>query len=785
MKISSDVRTNDSNYFDELISTLVSQTFRDAMDTFMKKFYKDNPTTKFWWQYMQMVGILLQHIRAQRDGIWDLHLDAFRQMLPYFFRYDHHNYARWGTVYLAEMHMLPAEVESEFQAGNFVVKDSNHTFNQVDPDHSQEWLNATGKKGGGIVGITKTTSALSRWALSYNLRSQLTVQTRKLFLCEHEDDYKHNESSKGRIKRDEEDEDKILATFRRFNVFGDSSDPSISLQNIVTKDLATTYIENSLLSARQLGQDQLTEFVRTRLLVGQPDGSTTLDIKKPLTKNKAPTFSSLYAVVKPDKNMWKQKVIKVDRNILQRLITAYKAKRPVDLERILHHELMPIPVSLASTNGILHSTNKSMLIDVLTIDLVTPSIVDFEGTTALVIDGQALIMAIGKPRDVSTFGSYADIFVNTVKNMGARFDRIDVVFDHYKQLSIKESTRQKRMKGTRPIRRVVTDTSVTLPSNWSSFISLAENKQDLSELLTNQLILQSPENKIVVVAGGLRDITSVKSSSPELDVSALEANHEEADIRLVLYCINIESDSIVVSSRDTDVLLLLIAHFSKMKCKKLWMKSGTSKKPRYIQIHDIHTRLPKDIVDALLAFHAITGCDSVSQYLGHNKKKAWKIFLEHRYLLSDLGRGELTPATASAAETFICRIYGVTDVDTCDKARVKLFSRSLSHESLPPTTDAAQLHIQRSHYQTNVWIQADTTIQFFQDVTSSGWTISGDVLIPEMMRLPPITEACLEITSCSCTKGCNSRRCSCRQVGLGCTDACKCMDCLMPCMNNN
>ncbi|KAK3893243.1 hypothetical protein Pcinc_002929 [Petrolisthes cinctipes] len=36
-------------------------------------------------------------------------------------------------------------------------------------DQSQEWLGYIGKKGGGNIGITKTTSALSRWALSFNL----------------------------------------------------------------------------------------------------------------------------------------------------------------------------------------------------------------------------------------------------------------------------------------------------------------------------------------------------------------------------------------------------------------------------------------------------------------------------------------------------------------------------------------------------------------------------------------------------------------------------------------
>ena len=45
----------------------------------------------------------------------------------------------------------------DLQKGNFVVKGSGcRQFNQVDPDHSQEWLNGTGKRVGVIVSITKT-----------------------------------------------------------------------------------------------------------------------------------------------------------------------------------------------------------------------------------------------------------------------------------------------------------------------------------------------------------------------------------------------------------------------------------------------------------------------------------------------------------------------------------------------------------------------------------------------------------------------------------------------------
>lgn len=49
-------------------------------------------------------------------------------------------------MYLADRHQLPPEVLAEFQQGNCFVKRSGGTFNQVDPDQSQEWLNATVRK---------------------------------------------------------------------------------------------------------------------------------------------------------------------------------------------------------------------------------------------------------------------------------------------------------------------------------------------------------------------------------------------------------------------------------------------------------------------------------------------------------------------------------------------------------------------------------------------------------------------------------------------------------------
>ena len=135
----------------------------------------------------------------------------------------------------------------------------------------------------------------------------------------------------------------------------------------------------------------------------------------------------------------------------------------------------------------------------------TPATVILDEPSCLLIDGQALVMALGKPPDIITFGDYANIFASTVFNMGANYQRIDVVFDRYQDESIKAGTRTKRKQRHRPVRRQIeNNSSVPLPSDWPSFMALEGNKADLALPLSNHLIERSPtEHPVVVVAGGL------------------------------------------------------------------------------------------------------------------------------------------------------------------------------------------------------------------------------------------------------------------------------------------
>ena len=55
----------------------------------------DGPMAEYWSSYMKMVSILLQFIRATREGNWQLYLNSLKLMLPMIFAYDRLNYARY------------------------------------------------------------------------------------------------------------------------------------------------------------------------------------------------------------------------------------------------------------------------------------------------------------------------------------------------------------------------------------------------------------------------------------------------------------------------------------------------------------------------------------------------------------------------------------------------------------------------------------------------------------------------------------------------------------------
>ena len=219
------------------------------------------------------------------------------------------------------------------------------------------------------------------------------------------------------------------------------------------------------------------------------------------------TFATLYEVAVQDQKQKSSKTIKADRQLMQRLFDAAQAGRAVNLHKVLEHVLSVVPLSLANTEQKMNSTQKSAMLPLLTKDLGVETVKgtpETTGKTCIIIDGHALIQSLGNPSKCKTFGDYANNFENNViKEFSGSVSRIDVVFDQYRLLSIKSTTRSKRAGQKRLIRKVIDRDDLQLPQVWKNFIALNENKEDLAMFLRARLARPSETNKEIVVGGSI------------------------------------------------------------------------------------------------------------------------------------------------------------------------------------------------------------------------------------------------------------------------------------------
>ncbi len=377
------------------------------------------------------------------------------------------------------------------------------------------------------------------------------------------------------------------------------------------------------------------------------------------------------------------KVVKADRRLLQRLFNAANAGRSVEIAEVLKHELSPVPLSLTNCNGVMNSTVKSQILTVLSsqLNIVTPqSIPDSDILTCVIIDGHALIQSLGKPHGCQTFGDYADVFVQSVnKHFRTGCTRVDVTFDRYLgQQSIKASTRSKRTSKRRPIRKLIDSPDVPLPEVWDQYIALGQNKADLAEYLSTELIQRADTltdgGCEVVAGGGFPNPDNARSNIR--DVKHLSVNHEEADTRMIVHAmdaVKLGYKRLLVMCRDTDVLLLLLYHLGALSVET-WMISGTAKQRKCFPVHEIASHLDPAVIHNILGFHALTGCDTTSSFHGIGKMSCWKKYSECPELLEAVGRDGDT----SGVQTYLCQLYGCSGVP--HEPGNRYLSKSTIHE---------------------------------------------------------------------------------------------------------
>lgn len=128
--------------------------------------------------------------------------------------------------------------------------------------------------------------------------------------------------------------------------------------SLPTCDVASEDILKDQTNAAESGKQIVTELVKKQLR------TMSIDFHSSLTKRNPKTFSTLYSKCnKLDK--LRSKCIKPDRDIFRRIIVSMDSGREDNIDELLQKELCAVPLSLATTESFLRSTNKADLVTIL------------------------------------------------------------------------------------------------------------------------------------------------------------------------------------------------------------------------------------------------------------------------------------------------------------------------------------------------------------------------------------------------------------------------------------
>eukprot|EP00057_Strongylocentrotus_purpuratus_P019489 XP_011673963.1 PREDICTED: uncharacterized protein LOC105442958 [Strongylocentrotus purpuratus] len=782
-----------SQDFDYYIDSEAYQNLSTSYDNFIIE-NKNNETFQFWCSYMEMVGDLLQFIRATRQGDWNLHLFCVRSMLPWYFSYDRVNYARYLSAYWVEMCALKEthpDIHDALRAGNFVAqRQQNHGFAQVACDQViEQTANRDSKTKGGLTGFTLNKGAVYRWTLSQHERAAITRECQEM-AGRNTSTRQRIDLDRSRIDRDERDIQNIMDTILNMVNPFDASLEREQLYNITSGQMAPKPVLQDLKGAKEKGEEALMSFCQDRLL------KQDVGFHDTLKRNKLKTFKDA-AKSSITRVKGREIALKADRNLFARLIVVGTVRK-IDIGEMLVHTLGPLPAPLANHDGSLVKTNKAKLLHFLEGSVKpSPTIEDIPFGSTWVWDAMALIRSIKPP---STFGQFADqvlkILVKQAKMNKSKI--VHFVPDRYKSKSIKNAERGRRAVEGSQLTKIFSGDQ-KIPNQWTKFLSSGENKENLLQYLFERWSQSGKDiiDDVTVIVGHGEECHAIRMdrSKGELEIQPLPAlfsTQEEADTRLLLHSLHAASCSVdvIINSPDTDVFILCLA-FSQDIDANMYFRTGQGNKTRTIAIGNVFNHFGQDVCRALIGLHCFTGCDTVSAMYGIGKVRALKLMMsskEHCTTFQNLGASFSVPLTLyEGIEAYTCELYGQKGCKDVNDARCKLFkSGTCGEKSLPTNKDSLHKHTQRANYQAAVHKLCLDPKPETPSPESHGWKVEDDAYVIDWMTLPPAPASVLELSHCSCKKTqCTQGRCSCLQNNMPCTDMCSCIDCAnLPSMSN-
>lgn len=712
----------DDSVFTQLVGLLAEQ----------RKTLNSSRTAKLWFQYLDMVQILKMLIKAERLGNWSLHLNAVREMLPYFAAAGHNLYAKSARIYLQSMVDLEKDhrdIHQRFKDGFHVGRRSNRSWAGLSTDLMiEQVLMRSLKTSGGLTrGRGMTEQQRVTWLLSMPACAEVNRAMQELTSVKYDTSEQSKEMMKSRQKRDLKDTQTIMMALSDKSPFHDTP----KLRNIMTGIHAGEDVNVD--DAKAVGETVMSE------MTGQ--GVLSYSFKR---KQQAITLATKSSIKVDGQHL------QVDPQLLfQRLVIASRTLE--NKEEAFTYELSSYPPALFDRNQQMREPQKSVLAGALWAKVsALSSATEPSGDVQYVLDGGALLHRIPWPHGSPTYRELALLYCNYVTR---NYGQACIVFDGYQEVNTKYMTQLRRSKGKQSTEVTFTD-QMKCSQHKDTFLSNPTNKQRFIILLGEYL---EYHNCVVLHSQGDADVLIATTGVRYAGLSTT-----------------------IVVGDDTD-LIMLLAYYADLQSHDIFLhtqsKSSTHKS-RLWNMKVFKQHFGSEVCEQLLFIHAVSGCDTTSRLFGIGKGIAMKKCLASKSVqeCSQVFNSESSTAdqVTTAGEKALLVLYGGKPEDTLNTLRYKKFcektatkTTQLQSEVLPPTVAAARFHSLRVYLQIQQW-KGCTTLS----PTDWGWEMTGGHLMPVLTDRPAAPEYLLRVIHCGCNGDCSTMRCTCRKNNLDCSTAC-------------
>ena len=392
--------------------------------------------------------------------------------------------------------------------------------------------------------------------------------------------------------------------------------------------------------------------------------------------------------------------------MLNRILAVLKSGS--ELENYVQYEFVNYAPSLFD-NFAMRKTVKSALAHSLEIDkYVTPPGVS---SAVTIIDGGHLLHVVVWPTPLNYRDDIALYMQYVITHYGR--GRIVVVFDGYGETLTTKSVEHSKRASLKMSAEIMLKLDINTTTSQQEFLNNPRNKTSLIKKLTNALLLKHVE---------------VRQSRGDADMDiAMNAVTAAASVQ--------SNESVTVVSRDTDVLVILLARL--VSGDVILIQPQPGKPPKRLNIQQLRADIGANICNVLIPLHAMTGCDTTSAPMGKGKKKPLMLAKQNAEFRSCLAvfnnKESQTNEIAEAGETVMMMLYNVQHLKTLNSARFFRLKQMIARQgltstsklcTLPPTSGSAKMHSYRVFLQVQAWYGNDLNPLDF------GWEMRAGSLFP-------------------------------------------------------